>query len=379
MSEITVVSSVDRTGWASLTDPPGRLPSPGREVDVFTSGDDAFTCGLWEREPDTWSFERPYDEVAYILEGSADVETENGQVLHLSAGDIFVTPKGSKGTWRIHETVAKFFTIYAGGSIGDTTMRVIGANDPVDWITLDNPPGDENAPGQEWYAWREPRREVLDRGVASRPGDGDVRSRVPRGRVPDRRRRRDRDRGRPRAPGRSRRRHRDPGGLVGRLARVEPRQEVLGGPPRVTRTARWIPRSGRDAQPLLVEAGVATVLLRGLRKRCPRCGERRIFRSWLHLIERCPYCRLTFEREQGGFLGAMTINFLVAVLVWVVVLVVVLVLTVPDVPVAPLLLVSTGRARRGAALVLSAVQDAVGGDRVPGGQERPGLPNAGQA
>jgi uncharacterized protein len=156
MTEITVVRSADRSGWATLTDPPGRIPSPGREVDVFASGDEAFTCGLWEREPDTWSFERPYDEVAYILEGSADVETEDGQVLHLGAGDIFVTPKGSKGTWRIHQTVAKVFTIYAGGAIGDTTMRVIAADDPVEWITLDNPPGDENAPGQEWYAWRNP-------------------------------------------------------------------------------------------------------------------------------------------------------------------------------------------------------------------------------
>jgi len=91
----------------------------------------------------------------------------------------------------------------------------------------------------------------------------------------------------------------------------------------------------------LVEAGAATVLLRGLRKRCPRCGERRIFRSWTQLIERCPFCALTFEREQGGFLGAMTLNFLVAVLVWVIVLIVVLVMTVPDVPVVPLLIAST--------------------------------------
>lgn len=90
-----------------------------------------------------------------------------------------------------------------------------------------------------------------------------------------------------------------------------------------------------------MESGPATVLLRGVRKRCPRCGERRIFRSWLQLIERCPFCALTFEREQGGFLGAMTLNFLVAVLVWVTMLIVVLVLTVPDVPVTPLLISST--------------------------------------
>ncbi len=89
-----------------------------------------------------------------------------------------------------------------------------------------------------------------------------------------------------------------------------------------------------------MEAGAATVLLRGLRKRCPRCGERRIFGSWLHLIERCPNCDLRFEREQGGFLEAMTINFAAAVAVWVGMFVVVLVFTVPDVPVTPLLIAS---------------------------------------
>jgi uncharacterized cupin superfamily protein len=156
MSEITVLRSADRTAWTSLTDPPGRLPSPGREIDAFTSGDEAFTSGLWEREPDSWSFERPYDEVAYILEGSADVESDDGRVLRLGPGDVFVTPKGSKGTWRIHETIVKFFAIYSGGAIGDTAMRVIGPDEPVEWITLENAPGDANPPGQEWYAWRNP-------------------------------------------------------------------------------------------------------------------------------------------------------------------------------------------------------------------------------
>ncbi|MGZ6545310.1 MAG: DUF983 domain-containing protein [Actinomycetota bacterium] len=77
-----------------------------------------------------------------------------------------------------------------------------------------------------------------------------------------------------------------------------------------------------------------------MRKRCPRCGRRRIFGSWFHLIERCPNCTLRFEREQGGFLGAMTINFLVSIVVWVAMFVVVLFFTVPDVPVAPLMIAS---------------------------------------
>jgi Protein of unknown function (DUF983) len=54
----------------------------------------------------------------------------------------------------------------------------------------------------------------------------------------------------------------------------------------------------------------------------------------------CPRCEWRFEKEEGGFLGAMTLNYMVAVLLWIVVLVVGLVLTVPDVPVVPLLIAS---------------------------------------
>jgi hypothetical protein len=67
---------------------------------------------LWEREPDTWPFERPYDEVAVILQGAADIETEDGRVLSVGPGDVFVTPKGTKGVWHIKETVVKLFAIY---------------------------------------------------------------------------------------------------------------------------------------------------------------------------------------------------------------------------------------------------------------------------
>ena len=153
MVETSVVRSTDRTSWAPLADPPGRIPSAGRELDVFVSSDGSFSCGFWERDPDSWSFERPYDEVALILEGTTDIETD-GRTLHVGAGDILITPNGSKGTWDVHETLVKFFAIYAGGEIGDTTVRVIGRDDPVEWIELENPPGDENPPGREWYAWR---------------------------------------------------------------------------------------------------------------------------------------------------------------------------------------------------------------------------------
>ena len=99
------------------------------------------------------------------------------------------------------------------------------------------------------------------------------------------------------------------------------------------------PESAGDP-PLYPDVGTWGALARGFRKRCPRCGIRGVFSSWFVLRADCPRCALRFEREEGGFLGAMTLNFVVAVLAWVVVLIVGLVLTVPDVPVLPLLAAS---------------------------------------
>ena len=52
---------------------------------------------------------------------------------------------------------------------------------------------------------------------------------------------------------------------------------------------------------------------RGLTKRCPRCGERKIYDSWFHMKDRCPTCGILFEREPGFFVGAYLINFAVVI------------------------------------------------------------------
>ena len=59
------------------------------------------------------------------------------------------------------------------------------------------------------------------------------------------------------------------------------------------------------------------------------------FVSWFQTRTACPRCELRFAKEEGGFLGAMTLNYVVAIGIWLVVLVVGIVLTVPDVAVAP--------------------------------------------
>ena len=82
----------------------------GREIVAFRRG--AFSCGLWERDQQDRDFERPYDEVAVILEGEVEVTTLQGRTLLAGPRDVMVTPKGSRGHWKSLRPVRKFWAIY---------------------------------------------------------------------------------------------------------------------------------------------------------------------------------------------------------------------------------------------------------------------------
>lgn len=42
-----------------------------------------------------------------------------------------------------------------------------------------------------------------------------------------------------------------------------------------------------------------TVLARGIRGKCPRCGEGALFERWVKPHERCSHCRLLYQRNYG--------------------------------------------------------------------------------
>jgi uncharacterized protein (DUF983 family) len=69
------------------------------------------------------------------------------------------------------------------------------------------------------------------------------------------------------------------------------------------------------------------------RRRCPNCGGRGIFEGWYLMAARCPRCGLMLERnEEGYFLGALSLNLVVAELTFAAVFVAILVLTWPTPP-----------------------------------------------
>ncbi|MBL9206616.1 MAG: DUF983 domain-containing protein [Opitutaceae bacterium] len=53
------------------------------------------------------------------------------------------------------------------------------------------------------------------------------------------------------------------------------------------------------------------IVARGLSHRCPNCGEHTLFKAgtWFELNRTCPSCRLKLERDEGSFLGAMSLNY----------------------------------------------------------------------
>ncbi len=56
------------------------------------------------------------------------------------------------------------------------------------------------------------------------------------------------------------------------------------------------------------ERHIVSTLSRSLRLRCPVCGDPLIVQSPFRIRHHCPACRALYQREEGFFVGALTIN-----------------------------------------------------------------------
>ena len=61
----------------------------------------------WKKEESEFSWDYSNQETWLILEGRAEVETEDGEEMAFGVGDWVVFPVGLKCTWRILEPIKK--------------------------------------------------------------------------------------------------------------------------------------------------------------------------------------------------------------------------------------------------------------------------------
>ncbi len=83
------------------------------------------------------------------------------------------------------------------------------------------------------------------------------------------------------------------------------------------------PTKGRD---------LFKLLWRGSTKACPLCGQRKLFKKWVHMESNCPRCKLHFERIEGHWIGAVGINTIVSFLLLVIGLAIFFYATYPNIP-----------------------------------------------
>jgi uncharacterized protein (DUF983 family) len=91
------------------------------------------------------------------------------------------------------------------------------------------------------------------------------------------------------------------------------------------------------SSPAPPDVSAGRMLFRGLARRCPLCGQAKLFSRWFTMVDRCPRCGLRFERIEGHWLGALGLNTIVSFAILFVVVVAGLVLSAPDFHMAPLL------------------------------------------
>jgi uncharacterized cupin superfamily protein len=113
-ASIRIVKADEHDGlaWEEIPTEAGDPNEPGSEVVSFRSGDGAFSFGLWRRVPETGPMEPPYHEIAVLIEGEVELIERDGTVHRAGPGDVIVTPKGSKATWKALSPVKKFWAVY---------------------------------------------------------------------------------------------------------------------------------------------------------------------------------------------------------------------------------------------------------------------------
>lgn len=70
------------------------------------------SAGLWECSPGRWRRQIRQAEFCYFIEGDLTFEPEQGDPIHITAGDAVFFPADSGGIWDIRRTARKFYVMF---------------------------------------------------------------------------------------------------------------------------------------------------------------------------------------------------------------------------------------------------------------------------
>ena len=80
-------------------------------VALFKSNDGLMEIGVWECTPGRWRRQIVAQEFCHFIQGRCTFTPDNGETLHIEAGDALMLPANSTGIWDIQETVRKTYVL----------------------------------------------------------------------------------------------------------------------------------------------------------------------------------------------------------------------------------------------------------------------------
>jgi uncharacterized protein len=83
-----------------------------RIANAYSSGDQAFHCGVWEGDIGAWRVRYTEHEFCHMLAGRVRVQGDDGSERVVAAGDSFVIPAGFSGIWEVLEPARKLYAVY---------------------------------------------------------------------------------------------------------------------------------------------------------------------------------------------------------------------------------------------------------------------------
>lgn len=97
--------------WGPVELPIGEIVSQLSGT-IISENKDGSEAGVWECTPGIWTRQVMDAELSSFLKGKAIFHPEEGEDIHIEAGDTLYFDANSRGTWEIIDTVRKAYLTY---------------------------------------------------------------------------------------------------------------------------------------------------------------------------------------------------------------------------------------------------------------------------